>query len=104
MAARLMGKIERQANQNFAAAAWILERNFPADFSRPEIQHQISTHHTVVNSLAITVSPDQAQQLAARAESTNKTVAGLFAAWKNHQAGTPLDEDPAQPSQEPQQL
>jgi hypothetical protein len=37
-ALRLLKKIEANAEENFSAAAWILERRFPTDFSRPEVQ------------------------------------------------------------------
>ena len=54
-AARLLSKIERQASNNFAAAAWILERRFPELFSRPEVQLSVSntTNH---NAPTLTIS------------------------------------------------
>ena len=36
-ALRLLGKIEKHSDENFAASAWILERRFPQDSSRPEV-------------------------------------------------------------------
>jgi hypothetical protein len=39
MALRLLGKIEKHAEEFFAPAAWMLERRFPGDFARPEVQH-----------------------------------------------------------------
>src|SRR5215470_9992519 len=38
MALRLLSKIEKQADENFAAGAWILERRFVETFARPEVQ------------------------------------------------------------------
>ena len=35
---RLLKKIDKNADENFSAAAWLLERRFPENFSRPEIQ------------------------------------------------------------------
>ena len=37
-ALRLLKKIEARAEDNFSAAAWMLERRFPDSFSRPEVQ------------------------------------------------------------------
>jgi hypothetical protein len=38
MALRQLAKIEKQADENFSAAARILERSFGENFARPEIQ------------------------------------------------------------------
>src|SRR6516165_1966888 len=61
-AARLLSKIERQASNNFAAAAWILERRFPELFSRPEVQLSVSntTNH---NAPTLTISLEEARQI-----------------------------------------
>jgi hypothetical protein len=63
-AARLLAKIERQARNNFAAAAWILERRFPELFSRPEVQLNLSntTNH---NAHVITISLEEAERIEA---------------------------------------
>jgi hypothetical protein len=63
-AARLLSKIERQARNNFAAAAWILERRFPELFSRPEVQLSVSNtaNH---NALSLTISLEEAERLEA---------------------------------------
>ena len=46
-----LSKIERQARDNFAAAAWILERRFPELFSRREVQLTLSntTNHNALS-------------------------------------------------------
>jgi hypothetical protein len=56
-ALRLLGKIEKHGEDNFQSLAWILERRFPSDFSRPEIQFQINNNtlnQTVNNTLVVT--------------------------------------------------
>ena len=65
-AARLLAKIERQARNNFVAAAWILERRFPELFSRPEVQLNLSntTNH---NALTLTISVEEAERIEAQA-------------------------------------
>jgi hypothetical protein len=65
-AARLLAKIERQARNNFAAAAWILERRFPELFSRPEVQLNVSNtaNH---DALLIMISLEEARQIEERA-------------------------------------
>ena len=65
-AARLLSKIERQARNNFAAAAWILERRFPELFSRPGVQLNVSNtaNH---NALSLTISLEEAKRIEAKA-------------------------------------
>jgi hypothetical protein len=46
-ALRLLKKIEKCADENFSAAAWILERRFPSDFSRPEVQLNLIQQNNV---------------------------------------------------------
>ena len=65
-AARLLAKVERQARNNFAAAAWILERRFPELFSRPEVQLNLS-NTTSHNTQVITISLEEAERIEAEA-------------------------------------
>jgi hypothetical protein len=102
MAVRLMAKIEKQAAENFSAAAWILERNFPSDFARPEIQHQISTYHNTVNSTSIVISAEQSRELAVRSQEARGTVAQLFDKWQERVTNHGADDSGAQ-EQEPDQ-
>jgi hypothetical protein len=99
MALRLLGKIEKHAEEFFAPAAWMLERRFPESFSRPEIQLSEARNYTTVNSLAITISPADAQALADRVAPVQKTVSALFDAFQQRQAGGQL---PAQPLPAPE--
>jgi hypothetical protein len=63
-ALRLLGKIEKQADQNFAAASWILERRFPEIFSRPEVQlNLIQQNNLTENHLTITISPEEVREI-----------------------------------------
>src|SRR6516165_5538492 len=66
-AARLLSKIERQASNNFAAAAWILERRFPELFSRPEVQLSVSNTTNHKRSLSLTISLEEAERIEAEA-------------------------------------
>jgi hypothetical protein len=100
MAARLVAKIEKQTEQNFSAAAWLLERNFPSDFARPEIQHQISTYHNTVNSTSIVISAELARTLEERSTEVSRTVSQLFAqrrerAKPTHDSDRPEPEPPS---------
>ena len=78
-ALRLLKKIEANAEENFSAAAWILERRFPSDFSRPEIQFQINNHtlnQTVNNTLVVTA--EVATVIQTRAERADANIEKLF--------------------------
>ena len=66
-AARLLAKVERQARNNFAAAAWILERRFPELFSRPEVQLSVSNTANHKRSLSLTISLEEAERIEAEA-------------------------------------
>jgi hypothetical protein len=93
MALRLLAKIERQADENFSAAAWMLERRFVETFARPEIQLMAAQHHTTVNSLSINISAAEAQALEDRIKPVRKTVAALFDTFYQRHGGP----DPGQP-------
>src|SRR5215471_4107645 len=57
MALRLLGKIEKQADENFSAAAWILERRFGENFARPEIQFNMLAQNNVTeNHLTLSIT------------------------------------------------
>ena len=66
-AARLLATVERQARNNFAAAAWILERRFPELFSRPEVQLSVSNTANHKRSLSLTISLEEAERIEAEA-------------------------------------
>jgi hypothetical protein len=82
-ALRLLGKIEKQADQNFAAASWILERRFPEIFSRPEVQlNLIQQNNVALNSLSITISAEEVKQLEDEAAPERERVKQMFAAYR----------------------
>jgi hypothetical protein len=64
-ALRLLKKIEKNADENFSAAAWLLERRFPESFSRPEIQLGLTINQTMNNNTLI-ISAEQAESLSKR--------------------------------------
>ena len=86
-AARLLSKIERQASNNFAAAAWILERRFPELFSRPEVQLSVSNtaNH---NALSITISLEEAKQIEERAASIRESARQMLEAYDRNRNGS----------------
>ncbi|PYK18093.1 MAG: hypothetical protein DME55_07690 [Verrucomicrobia bacterium] len=82
-ALRLLGKIEKQADQNFAASSWILERRFPEIFSRPEVQlNLIQQNNTVENSLVINITGTDAARIEAQAEPIRAEVAAMFEQYR----------------------
>jgi hypothetical protein len=70
-ALRLLKKIEKNADENFSAAAWLLERRFPESFSRPEIQLGLTVNNQVTNNTLV-ISVEQAERLARRNQSIDK--------------------------------
>jgi hypothetical protein len=64
-ALRLLKKIEKNADENFSAAAWLLERRFPESFSRPEIQLGLTVNQTMNNNVLV-ISVEQAESLSRR--------------------------------------
>ncbi len=82
-ALRLLKKIEANADENFSAAAWLLERRFPESFSRPEIQLGLTVNNQVTNQ-TIVISAEQAENLGRRNATLNKELDALAL---NHEAG-----------------
>jgi hypothetical protein len=85
-ALRLLGKIEKQATNNFSACAWILERRFPELFSRPEVQlNLIQQNNATVNGLSITITPEEVRDIEAVMEPVRASVRHMFERYKpNH--------------------
>jgi hypothetical protein len=46
-ALRMLKRIEAHGEENFSALAWILERRFPSDFSRPEVQMNLAVQNNI---------------------------------------------------------
>jgi transposase len=78
-ALRLLKKIEKNADENFSAAAWILERRFPESFSRPEIQLAQVHHQTSITHNSLVISAEMAGALSARSVPIHAKVEQLFA-------------------------
>jgi hypothetical protein len=82
-ALRLLGKIEKQATNNFSACAWIFERRFPELFSRPEVQlNLIQQNNTTVSGLSITIAPAEIREIEAVAEPVRASVREMFERYK----------------------
>jgi hypothetical protein len=82
-ALRLLSKIEKQADQNFAASSWILERRWPELFSRPEVQlNLIQQNNVTENHLSITIAPEEAREIEAVAAPIREKVKAMFNAYK----------------------
>jgi hypothetical protein len=78
-AMRLLGKIEKHATDNFAAASWMLERRFPELFSRPEVQlHMIQQNNVIENNLTITISAEEVKQIEDAASPERESVRTMF--------------------------
>jgi hypothetical protein len=88
MALRLLGKIEKQADENFSAAAWILERRFVETFARPEVQLNLIQQNNVMGStLSITIGPQEAREIEAVAEPCRERVKELYSRYRPNQTG-----------------
>jgi len=83
-ALRLLKKIEKNADENFSAAAWVLERRFPESFSRPEIQLAAVHNQISLTSNTLVVTAETAGALAARSAPIHAKIDQLFA---NHANG-----------------
>jgi hypothetical protein len=86
-AARLLAKIEHQARNNFAAAAWILERRFPELFSRPEVQLNLS-NTTSHNTQVITISLEEAERIEAEAAPIREAARQLLEEYERNRNGS----------------
>ena len=86
-AARLLSKIERQARNNFAAAAWILERRFPELFNRPEVQLTLSntTNH---NAPTLTISLEEVRQIEEQAAPIREAARQMLEEYERNRNGS----------------
>jgi transposase len=94
-ALRLLKKIEANADENFSAAAWILERRFPESFSRPEIQLAAVHNQISLTSNTLVVTAETAGALAARSAPVHAKVEQLFASHTNGSSFKQLGESPS---------
>jgi len=94
MALRLLGKIEKQADENFSAAAWLLERRFVEIFARPEVQlNLIQQNNVTENNLTISITLEEAKEIEARAAPEREKVRKMFAAYRTGTLGDGTDQD-----------
>jgi hypothetical protein len=58
----------RPGADGWQGATWLLERLYPTRFSKPEIQISLNnSFNQTVNALSITISPEEAREIEARA-------------------------------------
>ena len=74
-ALRRLKKIEQHGEENFAALAWLLERRYPQEFSRPEVQFNLAIQNNTAGPTNVVVlGPERASVPANRyAEIREKT-------------------------------
>ena len=82
-ALRLLKKIEKNADENFSAAAWLLERRFPESFSRPEIQLSQTLNRQEISFNSLVITAETAGALSARSAPIQAKVSQLFADHAN---------------------
>jgi hypothetical protein len=68
---------------NWCGAAWMLERKYPTQFAKPEVQLQINTTNQTVNNTLI-VTAEVAHQMSGRVKDADAKVDELFKR-KTHQ-------------------
>ena len=77
-----LAKIESGAD-GWQGTAWLLERLYPTRFSKPEIQISLSnSFNQTVNALSITISPEEAKEIEARAAPEREKVRRMFEAYR----------------------
>jgi hypothetical protein len=96
VALRILKKIEAQVDQNFAAGAWILERRFPREFSRPEVQFNFEAN-VVQNNLSITISPQEVEAIECQAEPVRAKVRQMCEEYLRARGGGNGEEAPSAP-------
>jgi hypothetical protein len=69
--------------ENWQAIGWLIERQFPTRFSKPEVQISLSnSFNQTVNALSITISAEEAQEIEAKAELNRAKVRELFSQYR----------------------
>jgi flagellar motor component MotA len=72
---------------NWCGAAWMLERKYPTQFAKPEIQLSFQNNYTQ-NNLSISISGTEAKEIEAIAEPVRQSVKEMFSHYKPGQLGT----------------
>jgi hypothetical protein len=63
---------------NWQAIAWSLERSFPSEFARPEVQLGVAINNTT-NNTALVITTSQAEEFEKRSAAINAEIDGLLA-------------------------
>jgi hypothetical protein len=77
-ALRLLEKIEKHGEESFPPLAWILERRFPQQFSRPEVQLNVQTNTQVNVGDQFVISVKGAEAVENRTRKLDCEVEHLF--------------------------
>ena len=72
---------------NWCGAAWMLERKYPTQFAKPEIQLSFQNNYTQ-NNLSINITSSEAKEIEAIAEPVRQSVKEMFSHYKPGQLGT----------------
>ena len=67
-------------------AAWFLERKYPTQFAKPEVQFQINNNSVTNNNLALVITAEVAGKIGSRMKSSNTEIDKLFKDKKNGHA------------------
>jgi hypothetical protein len=78
MKTRYIAMIRDGQSKGWARIAWFLERRWPKEFARPEVQLSLSESHTTNNTLV--VSAEVAEALLKRSKAINQEVDALLQA------------------------
>jgi hypothetical protein len=93
---KILAAGDRNAPGSWQPLAWALERGFPAEFSRPEIQLAATQSNFTMNN-SLSISFEVAESLQARASTARKKVDQLFA---DHRSQNSPDAFPQLPCRE----
>ena len=66
---------------NWCGAAWMLERKYPTQFAKPEIQLSFNNSYTQ-NNLSISINSAEAKTIEAEARPVREKIEGMFKAYR----------------------
>jgi hypothetical protein len=71
---------------NWQSISWLIERQFPTRFSKPEIQISLSnSFNQTVNALSISISPEEAKEIESKAAPVRESVRQMLEAYRPNQ-------------------
>ena len=73
-----VAKIRDGDNRDWPRIAWWLERRWPTEFAKPEVQLQINTTNQTVNNTAIIISAEIASTINSRVKEANNKIDKLL--------------------------